>query len=64
MRKIGNPFERMNQMFSLIQHVTDSLRSTLSGEIEYLQTNTYLITNPYFEKIFNSKKKSTEEYKT
>lgn len=54
----------MNQMFSLIQHVTDSLRSTLSGEIEYLQTNTYLITNPYFEKIFNSKKKSTEEYKT
>ena len=45
MRQIGNPLQRMNEMFEYIQHVTNSLRSTLKAETEKVQANTYLITS-------------------
>ena len=54
MQKIGNPYNRMVEMFGYIQHVTNSLRNTLKGETEYVQAHTYLITSPNFEKAFNT----------
>ncbi len=53
MRKIGNPLSRMHEMFDYIQHVTNSLRSTLKAETEKVQANTYLITSEKFEMAFN-----------
>ena len=53
MHRVGNPLKRMDQMFQLIQYVTDSLKSRLSDEMEVLQANSYLITSPNFEKVFN-----------
>jgi hypothetical protein len=53
MKQIGNPLARMHEMFDYIQHVTNSLRSTLKAETEKVQANTYLITSEQFEMAFN-----------
>ena len=60
MLKIGNPRERLVQIFDLIKYVTHSLKSNLKGEVESMQTNTYLITTPNFEKVFYQSK-STQD---
>ena len=33
--------------------MTDSLKSKLDGETDFVQANSYLITSPNFEKVFN-----------
>jgi hypothetical protein len=53
MIKIGDPRARMCEMLELIKHVTSNLKSSFKEEIEKLQTNTYLITDSGFEKVFN-----------
>ncbi|CDW83263.1 inositol hexakisphosphate and diphosphoinositol-pentakisphosphate kinase 1 [Stylonychia lemnae] len=53
MKRLGNPLKRMDQMFNLIQEVTESLKKRLNEETEQLQANSYLITSPNFEKVFN-----------
>lgn len=53
MLKIGSPLERLKQMYELIKHITANLKSSFQSEIEAMQANTYLMTTPTFEKLFN-----------
>ena len=46
----------MQEIYELIKHITSSLKSQLKEDIESMQTNTYLITTPNFEKLFNLNK--------
>lgn len=56
MHKIGKPLDRLAEIYELIKHITSSLKSQLKEDALSMQTNTYLITTPNFEKLFNLNK--------
>ena len=53
MLKIGNPFRLMQEIYELIKNVTSDLKGQIKGDYDSIQTSTYLITTPDFEKVFN-----------
>ena len=51
MEMIGVPYQKLEEIYSLIQYITDDI----SEQLENRQTQSYLMTGDTFEQIFNPK---------